>query len=228
MFLINLLERTDRLSVAREQLECAGLSGVEHFPAMKFSDRAGFHNAATRGCFHSHLECLRRAEIKGNNALLIEDDLDICASFSDLRPLFLQVLGQREWDFVYFGHEGTGDIPRAPGKITPGQVLFRSWTGSILTTHFYGVNHRIIGPLIEHLEGLACGPEGDCRCGPMSVDGAYTIFRENNPQVRCLIVAPKLGWQRPSRSDISPRSFDQIKLLQPAIAMLRHVRRRLR
>lgn len=225
MYLINLPERTDRLSIALQQCQRAGLTEVELFPALKFQDRAGFRNAGARGCFHSHLECLRCAESEKSNVLLLEDDLDLCSQFSCLQSFLTRVAQEESWDFLYFGHEGTGDVPRASGVLTSNLVALKEWNREILTTHFYGVNYRILRPLIDHLEALAVGPEGNCRSGPMDVDGAYNIFREDNPRVRCLITIPKLGWQRSSRSDISPRLFDQVKLLRPAIEILRHVRR---
>src|SRR5664280_337520 len=64
-YLINLPERKDRLNRVKKELARVGWeiggNGVQIFPAFKFSEREGFPNAGARGCFFSHLECMRRA-----------------------------------------------------------------------------------------------------------------------------------------------------------------------
>ena len=58
----------------------------------------------------------------------------------------------------------------------------------------------------------------------MPVDGAYNEFRLRNPDVNTLIAAPKLGWQRPSRSDLTPQLIDRIGPLRPLVSLLRSVK----
>jgi len=136
----------------------------------------------------------------------------------------LALLDTLEWDFVFFGHEGTGGISRADRRTSENDFGFDVCKGEILTAHFYGINGRILPSLIAHLDRLITGPEGDREAGPMPLDGAFNIFRKNNGDVRTLIAHPKLGWQRPSRSDITPKAFDHFPLLRPAITMLRELK----
>src|SRR5260221_4365759 len=123
IYLINLPERVDRLKSATAELARIGWKigsgGVELFPACRFHEPAGFPNPGARGCFHSHLECLRRALLENRRRVLIlEDDVTFTSSLPRLATSIKSKLESSEWDFVYFGHEETGNIPRANSKTT--------------------------------------------------------------------------------------------------------------
>jgi glycosyl transferase family 25 len=228
-YLINLPERVDRLKLAKNQLARVGWdmgpSGVRIFPALRYSQPEGFPNAPIRGCFHSHLECLRTAYKDGHHSVLIlEDDIALSTSLPRLTSLIKQRLATEDWDFVYFGYSGTGDVPTADRNTKVSDFRFNEWTetsDSLATTSFYAVSGRILPRLIEHLSKLANGRVGDREAGPMPVDGAYNVFRRNNRDVRCLIAHPQLGWQMPSRSDITPHALDRMSFLRPLNNLLR-------
>lgn len=216
-YLINLPERADRLTVSRKELARIGWDlgegGVRVFPALSFSDRAGFPSAGVRGCFQSHLECLRRAQFENRRSVLVlEDDISFSSSLSRLTPSIVSQLDTVAWDFVYFGHYATGEIPNAKSNTPTADLKLIPWTEAVSCTHFYAINSRIFGRLIASLERHSSGVEGDQNAGPMPVDGAFNIFRRNNSDVRTLIACPKLGWQRSSRSDITPQNLDNLYL----------------
>jgi glycosyl transferase, family 25 len=228
-YLINLPERVDRLKVAKKELARVGWNigdnGVQIVPALSFSERAGFPNAAVRGCFQSHLECLRRAQVENRRSVLIlEDDIGLSSSLGHLTPSIISQLDIAGWDFAYFGHYGTGEIPNARSNMVPSELKFDVWTAPISCTHFYGINSRIFARLIADLERHASGVEGDQEAGPMPVDGAFNMFRRDNPNVRTLIAHPKLGWQRSSRSDINPQKLDRVHFLRPLTAIWRDIK----
>ena len=228
-YVINLPERTDRLNRVKKELARVGWEigdrGVQIFPAFKFSERAGFPNAGARGCFLSHLECIRRAHAEnGRSILILEDDICFSSSLDRLKQSIIAQLKTVEWDLVYFGHHRTGAVPDAKSSTTTDDLKFIPWSADIGGTHFYAINGHIFPRLIGEFERHINGVEGDQEYGPMPVDGALNIFRRNNPDVRTLIVQPKLGWQTSSRSDITPRSFDRIPLLRPLITVLRSVK----
>ncbi len=231
-YLINLPERVDRLKSAKTQLARVGwdirTGGVEIFPALRFTDRAGFPSIGSRGCFHSHLLCLDRAHAEGRHSVLIlEDDIALSPELPRLTSSIVSRLRALQWDFVYFGYYGTGDIPVARRSTSESELKLDLWVNEILTTHFYGVSDRILPRLIMHLRKLADGRPGDQEAGPMPVDGAYNIFRRNNPDVRCVVVCPKMGWQASSRSDITPHALDSWTILRPVNVVLRELKTRL-
>jgi glycosyl transferase family 25 len=230
-YVINLPERTDRLDRVRKELTaiastiCDGDGGVEVFPAYKYPDRAGFPSAGVRGCFLSHLKCLKLAHDAGRpSALILEDDVAFSSALLRLTPALAAQLDSQHWDIVFFGHFGTGDIPDARPTISQNEISFIPWAGEIQGMHFYAVNGRIFPQLIADLDRHIHGIEGDQEYGPMPIDGAFNIFRRNNPAIRTLIAQPKLGWQASSRSDITPRLIDRIPFLQPVLRPVRKLK----
>ena len=226
VYLINLPERKDRLSSATKELARIGWKigpgGVQLYPAQKFEDRGPFPNVGCRGTFFSHLACLKRAQQKGQpNVILLEDDISFTSSLPRLTPSILAQLETIEWDFCYLGHEQTGEIGHANSRTN--EVKLVPYRGHILQAHFLLINGRVLPKLIAHLDRVASGTEGDQEFGPMPVDGAYNIFRRN-PDIYTVIANPKLGWQHPSRSDISPRPFDSWPPFKSLTSAIRHIR----
>ena len=214
-YLINLPERTDRLKSAQAELDRLGWD-VKVFPARRFRDAAGFQNPGMRGCFHSHLDCLRQAK---GDVLILEDDITFASVLATLN--LQEQIQSLDWDFLYFGHEQT-PFPRA--RKSTSDVKFESWGHNILCTHFYAIRERMIPRVISHLEAILQRPPGDPEGGPMSVDGAYWVFRDHNPEVKTFVANPQMGWQRPSRSDLRPRSFDRVPLLRPVLGLARNLK----
>lgn len=229
-YLINLPERTDRLKAVRREFSRVGWyigpGGVEVFCGRKFTERATFPSPAVRGAFYSHWECLQRADAaRQHRVLIFEDDIALAAALGFLTSSICARLDADDWDFVFFGHLETGATPNASSRIKPSDVEFKTWDRDIQGLHFYGVNGRILHRLNAHLQRVASGVEGDQETGPMPIDGALNTFRRINPDVRTLIATPKLGWQRPSRSDITPKRFDRIRAIRPLISAIRNVKR---
>ena len=74
-----------------------------------------------------------------------------------------------------------------------------------------GLEQAGVDRLLRFLEELQQRPPGHPDGGPMHLDGAYSTFRAQNPDVVTLIASPNLGWQRSSRSDIYPNAwFDRV------------------
>lgn len=220
-YLINLPERTDRLRAATAEAARLGWP-ITIWPARRFAGAGGFESSGARGCFHSHLECLQDAAQRSESTLVLEDD--VC--FAPMLPEFCGALREQlqalPWDIVYFGHEQTGEIERASRE--SGKPLLRQHSGPVLTAHFYGVRASVVRRLVDFLELLLTREPGDPLGGPMTFDGALTTFRVQNPDIRTLIAVPKLGWQRSSRSDISPGRLDGFTALRPAVGIARRVK----
>lgn len=59
----------------------------------------------------------------------------------------------------------------------------------------------------------------------MHVDGAYSHFRADHPQMVTLSVSPTLGVQRPSRTDVHDlRWFDRVPLVRDTAQLYRRLR----
>ena len=136
---INLAERTDRRRSVVREFQKVGWADYKFFPAMRFDDAAGFELPSWRGCFTSHLECLRLAQQRHlENVLIFEDDIALSPSIVRLTPLIIATIRKLDWDFLYFGHEMTGNIARATARTD--EVVFERYNGEIMTAHFYAIN----------------------------------------------------------------------------------------
>ena len=222
-YVINLPSRADRRREMSRELERMALpltpKKVELFAAIRPEQAGDWPNVGVLGCFLSHLAVLRQAcSDRLANVLVLEDDLATTAQFRMNQHRVIEHLRDQDWDFVYFGH---GE------KVDGDPVTLRPFFGPLLTAHFYGVNGRILEPLIRYLEELMRRPAGHPEGGPMHVDGAYSWFRRQNPDVVTLIAHPSLGGQRSSRSDLTSAWFDNVPLLRELAGWARQVKVRL-
>ncbi len=222
IFIINLVERTDRRAEMLQELEGAGLvpepGRIEFFPAVRVSESCGFANAGYHGCFRSHLGVLRQARDAGaGHVLVFEDDAALATRFRQDEEALTAQLGALAWGIVYFGHALEGPANR-PTQLKP-------YRDCVRLSHFYAVNGKYLDRLIDFLERMLTRPGGHPDGGPMSPDGALHFFLLKNPDVACHVASPNLGVQRSSRSDVSPKWFDHLPVLGQTVAVLRKVKR---
>jgi glycosyl transferase family 25 len=95
--------------------------------------------------------------------------------------------------------------------------------------HFIGFGRSAMEGLPPYLEAMLERPAGSAEGGPMDVDGAYGWFRASRPELSTWLAQPRLGHQRPSRTDISePGPIDRLPapIGRVARAMRRSLRRR--
>jgi glycosyl transferase family 25 len=218
VYAVNLPERKDRRQLIVRELEEAGMPltphRVEIFSAIRPDEAGGFPSIGARGCVASHLAILKQAKQEGlSNILIVEDDLEISAKFRTDQAVIVEQLRQQDWDFVYFGHVEKVE-QKSPLALVP-------FSKGMMTTHFYAVNGRIFDRLVRFMEELQQRPPGHPDGGPMQIDGAYSTFRAQNPDIITLIASPNLGWQRSSRSDITPNWFDRIPGLRQLVGAAR-------
>ena len=211
IYAINLPSRGDRRRLLIQEMMAAGLpltpNKIEIFPGIRPDTAAGFPGIGVHGCFLSHLAILKQARAEGlANVLIMEDDLSIDERFVAEQELLVKQLQQTRWDFVYFGHI------EALTATSP-EVSLQPYSERVLMTHFYAVNASIFDRLIAFLEASQHRPAGHPDGGPMYIDGAYSFFREHNPDVVTLLAVPSLGWQRSSRSDLTPGWIDRTPIL---------------
>ncbi len=221
---ISLLSRTDRRRDMARELERHGMpirpGKVEFFDAFRPEEAAGFPSIGLHGCYLSHLGVLRQARDAGAARVLVfEDDAQISRQFDKYQEQLVAQLRREDWGIVYFGHPlDTGasatDVPRLIPHV-----------GAFDLAHFYGVNGQALDRLVRFLEGCLTRPPGHPEGGPMSPDGALSVFRERNPDLPTLIASPNLGWQRSSRTDNHAlRWFDRAPIVRDAVAVARRAR----
>ena len=225
-YVVNLPERADRRREMQQELGDAGMpfapGRVELLTAVRPPDAGLFPSLGARGCFESHHRILRQARAEGlRNILVMEDDLTIDPRLGTYAAEMIETLRTNDWGFVYFGH--------ALEQATPAnsRTVLQPYSGPLMTTHFYGINGAIFDRLLNFFDALLQRPPGHPDGSPMHVDGAYSTFRKQNPDVLTLITVPSLGGQRSSRSDIYPNQwFDRWPLFRELAAMARRVRAR--
>ena len=222
---INLPERRDRRRAFARQLSRVGLGyddpGVTLVAAVRPSEPGGFPTVGARGCFLSHLEILRAAHEAGLDRVAIcEDDLDFSEDFETRAPALFEALGEMDWDIFYGGFDA-----EAHGVATqPGLVRLDS-RQSVVCAHFMALRRPAIEALVPYLETMLRREPGDPAGGPMHVDGAYSHFRADHPEIATVAVTPTLGTQRPSRTDIHDlRWFDRLPIFREVTELLRRLR----
>ena len=212
---INLPDRTDRRRQMQTQLNRAGLR-ANFFPAVRAVEAGDWPSAGTWGCFQSHFRVLEGALQGGaRNVLVLEDDLDFVPQFPGIEPEIVGQIAGADWDLLYLGHLVETAMP-ARLELT---------AQPLMTADFYAVNGRVLPRLVNFLNLVQMRPAGDPLGGPQHFDGALCMFRAQNPDVRTLMVMPRLGHQRASRSDISSAWYDRLPVAGELINLARRLRR---
>jgi glycosyl transferase, family 25 len=201
IYVINLPSRADRRREMDLELRRVGLcldaAPVELFPANRPSEPGEFPSIGSRGCFLSHLNVLREARNARHSSIaILEDDVSFVRDFDGLLTGVASVLDKEDWQLFYGGHRLEGTQHSSP-------VAEISAVQPVETSHFIAFRGEgIINLAIQYLELQLTRPGGDPAGGPMHVDGSYSWFRREHPQLRTFAAFPPLANQRSSQSDI--------------------------
>ena len=217
---LNLLISTDRKEEMGKQFHSVGLDAenVHWFGAVKPTEAAGFSSAAYRGNFESHLAVLDIAVARGlGRVVIMEDDLDFESYFQSAIAKVTAGLSSVEWDMFYGGALVNHTVPFSDclARIAPAEP--------VQLDHFVAFNGSTIRLARDYLRAQLGRPTGDPRGGPMAVDGSYSWLRREHG-LKTFIAAPQLGYQRSTRSDLSPKWFDRV----PGVGALAEAMRRVR
>ena len=227
IFVINLPSREDRRREMGVQFEKVGLGwaspGVELFVATRPADAGSFPSLGTRGCFLSHLGVLRQAQRSGCRTILIlEDDVNFVADFRPRMAAITHALSGVRWDFFYGGHKM--DSPPV-GNGTP--VLKIASSDGVQTAHFVALSSAAIALLVPYLEAQLERPAGHPDGGPMHVDGTYSWFRREHPDLVTFVATPEVAYQRASRTDIHELPWhDRAWGVRTMVSQLRRLKNR--
>jgi glycosyl transferase, family 25 len=225
-YIINLSDRADRRRQVKREFRRIGIDvpsdKVRFYTATRPTEKGPFPDVGMRGNFSSHRNVLDLAQRDGlRNVLVFEDDI----SFRSVEPSFehklMTQLAQEDWDVVYFGYLKPSD-QGLTGPLAP-------WQGETMGGHFYAVNGRFIGTMLQYMHDCEARPRGDPDGGPMLADAAYSHARFVIPGVKVLLSVPNLAHQRNSRTDVHPTpAFDKIAWLAPLLRGARSIKHKLR
>ncbi|WP_456840303.1 glycosyltransferase family 25 protein [Bradyrhizobium sp. USDA 4486] len=224
--IINLKSRDDRRREVTAEFARLGLAidgeKIGFHDASRFSDANPFPSIGAKGCYDSHLKILEEAlDRKIDNILILEDDCDFVGNIEELLPRAAAALRREHWDLFFGGHEDLACDETSPDPIQ--KIEQGTW---IRGTHFVAFRARAIQALVpflhDEIELLARDPVG----GSRGIDAAYTHFGRKVPGYSFFIAWPKLGYQRPSRTDISaPSALDRVPFFNLITAPARRIKR---
>lgn len=226
IYVLNLPHRVDRRNAAVDELNSVDINleegKVEIFPAIKPDEAEPFHKLGSKGCFLSVLEILKKSRRIGDGHILIlQDDISFPHFFKDYESHLLQELDNQAWDIAQFGYCSTEK------DLASLHLPFASWKDVSETTigaHFFAVNDKTVDRYIQFLELLLSRPRNHPDGGPMPIDGTFTVFRQQNPDIVRLLAVPSFGGQRSSRSDVTPRWFDKLPVASNIAQFYRNIK----
>ncbi|WP_161856077.1 hypothetical protein [Bradyrhizobium sp. CCBAU 051011] len=195
--IIHLRERRDRYESLRKELRRFGfpIERANIPDAPKPEDANGFPSRGVYGNFLSHLDIIRRAEADQlESVLILEDDAIFRTAIGSRASEIAETIRTLDWDILYLGHS----LRKPP----PSDNGFVAYSGGFYWAHCYGVRARAIPKLARFLESAIERPAGHPLGGKLYIDGAFTLFRQQNQDLKFLISSPRLSIQRGSESSL--------------------------
>jgi hypothetical protein len=195
--IIHLRERRDRYEALRQELSRFGfpIERANIPDAPKPEDANGFPSRGVCGNFLSHLDIIQRAEADGlESVLVLEDDAIFRTTIGSRGSEIAETIRTLDWDILYLGHSIRNPPPSENGLV--------AYSGAFYWAHCYAVKGRAIARLARFLELVVERPAGHPLGGKMYIDGAFTLFRQQNPDLKFLISSPRLSIQRGSESSL--------------------------
>ena len=221
VFVINSPGRRDRRRDMERQLRKIGWLGKKEvvlFDGIHPDSREDWPSIGARGCFLSHYTVLKQARDAGwKSVAVLEDDCDFTPPYYKFHEDFAVRLEAETWGIAYLGHYETEPAIAIP--------QLRPWTGHVRTNHFYAVHRSALERLVDYCQSVQARPAGHPLGGPQYLDGAFSTFSAQNPDVRILLAFPSLGRQRSSRSGLNPKWFDRTPGLRLVAEQLRRFKR---
>ena len=139
IYCISLTEREDRRAAATAQFEAVGLSGRVEFVVVDKHP-----TDCERGCYESHMACMRKGLAEGAERILIfEDDIVFDRFSSETLSRGIDFcLRHTKWHMLFFGCMVKASRPTRFPSIR--NITYRS------LTHAYAVHRRFAEVLVAH------------------------------------------------------------------------------
>lgn len=178
IFIINLKERTDRwtdIMLEMEEMQVP-LDKIERFDAIR-------HEKSFMGCTMSHLACMRLAQQRGyQNVLILEDDFSVYNVDNFYQQLWKLEEIDFVWDVIFFSANVLGQqhYNEHFNKITDAQTT----SGYLVHSHYFSTLINNFQQCVDSQNFI------DMYWKKLQAEGRWFIFKQ------------KIGYQRPSFSDI--------------------------
>ena len=201
--IIHLPDRDDRLRALTKELSRIGVdidSPKVTIPNPPMPETPnGFHSRGVYGSFLSHLEIIEAAYRDGLDTVwVLEDDAIFSRRFRNQQQQIASHLRDHEWDLCFIGHSVLHkELPDSPTNLL-------RFSGPFIWAHSYAVHRRIMPRLIEYLRLNEAREAGHPLGGKMYIDAAFFFFRQQNPDVICIVSSPCLSVQKGSPSSLNP------------------------
>jgi glycosyl transferase, family 25 len=211
LFGITTADRPERAAHLVEELERTGLPAHLHV-STRPPDPGGFASTGVRGCFESHLACLRLArDEQVKVAVMVEDDAVVTRRIGRLLPAIDEELAEHDWTMVYLGYLGSqSPVSHEPlRRISPHIAAAENW--EVHGAHFLAFKGTVLDVVIKNLEERLL-PGGH----RIPVDGAFNEFRRDEGE-ETLVCVPNLARQGPSPSGITETGGIKQRLLEAAV-----------
>ncbi len=205
--IIHLPDRVDRLQALSMELSKVGIDidsprvAIPDPPMPKTPN--GYASRGVYGSFLSHIEIIEKAYRDGLDTVwVLEDDAIFSRRFRTQQQRIAGLLRDNEWDMCFIGHTVHNELPDSP----TGLLRF---SGPFIWAHSYAVHRRVMPRLIEFIRLTEARESGHPEGGKMYIDAAYFFFRQQNPDVVCIVTSPCLSVQKGSPSSLSPSAYDK-------------------
>lgn len=225
IFVINLPSRADRRKEIDHQLRRLGLSLLDErvvlFPAVRPNTAGSFPSIGAHGCFMSHLGVLRMAQSHDlNNILILEDDCDFSKHVKEQTPQLVAALQHIDWALFY-----GGALNMFEAQPLGHDLQLVNASAGLMGSHCIAVSGAVVPQLVAYFDAMLKRPAGSPEGGPMHVDGAYSWFRKEHPELISVIADPEWAFQRSSATDVhEQRWFDRILLVRKITGLLRKIK----
>jgi len=180
----------------------------EFFDAIKVKEKGLFLRLGSHGCFLGHRQLLRQAAQEKAGILIIQDD---CV-FTVGR------ISVPDCDIFYGGFEASDALNPHKSDIIGAHCMAFSPLAARLADQYFA---NYLEPDFVPDEQAASEASYNPNVRP-PIDGAMVWFRRKHPELQT--VFNKISRQRSSRSDVSPKRYDNIPTVREAMYGLRKFR----
>jgi GR25 family glycosyltransferase involved in LPS biosynthesis len=153
IFLLNLKNRTDRLSFQKKQFLELGVERFTRIDPVSVDSANNFQNKNVHSCFLSHLKILELIKKDRIFAIILEDDAAISNIINIENCLNLLIKNIVDWDMFYFYYENPHKHLDNVKEVNTGLLQVQS----CINTHAYLLNTNKIDFIYEEL--LSCRDE---------------------------------------------------------------------